>query len=208
MEWTVSGKAGGLRRTGSDSTSELSGTSGLGCSSHSTSGRRSGTLRLWRPPPPILAIAAALAQRALTRGAQPPTAAHAAAATATAAGSDTLAAVSARQFRRQGTTVEPFDASRAAVLVTTGANAVSRNPMYVGLAGLLVANAVRLGSWLALLPVATFTLVIDRLLIAAEESALLVNFGADYEAYRATVPRWLGRRSVTRRAGLVDKSER
>ncbi len=80
--------------------------------------------------------------------------------------------------------------------------------MYVGLAGLLVANAVRLGSWLALLPVATFTLVIDRVQIAAEESALLVNFGADYEAYRATVPRWLGRRSVTRRTGLVDKSEK
>lgn len=92
--------------------------------------------------------------------------------------------------------------------MTTGANAVSRNPMYVGLAGLLVANAVRLGSWRALLPVAAFTLVIDRLQIAAEESALLVNFGADYEAYRATVPRWLGRRSVTPRTGLVEESEK
>lgn len=80
--------------------------------------------------------------------------------------------------------------------------------MYVGLAGLLVANAVRLGSWRALLPVAAFTLVIDRLQIAAEESALLANFGADYEAYRATVPRWLGRRSVTPRTGLVEESEK
>jgi protein-S-isoprenylcysteine O-methyltransferase Ste14 len=69
--------------------------------------------------------------------------------------------------------------------------------MYVGLAGLLVANTLRLGSWKALLPVAGFTLVIDRLQIAAEESALLANFGADYEAYRLAVPRWLGRRSVT-----------
>jgi protein-S-isoprenylcysteine O-methyltransferase Ste14 len=68
--------------------------------------------------------------------------------------------------------------------------------MYVGLAGLLVANAVRLGSWNALLPVATFTLVIDRVQIPAEESALLANFGADYEADRATVPRWLGPNSV------------
>lgn len=149
-----------------------------------------------RPPPPILAIAAALAQRALTRGAQPPTAVRAAAAGATAAVSVTLAVAAARQFSRHGTTVEPFDPSQASVLVTTGANAVSRNPMYVGLAGLLVANAVRLGSWPALLPVATFTLVIDRLQITAEESALLVNFGADYEAYRASVPRWLGRRST------------
>jgi protein-S-isoprenylcysteine O-methyltransferase Ste14 len=103
-----------------------------------------------------------------------------------------LAAASARRFRREGTTLEPFDPSRASILVTTGANAVSRNPMYVGLAGLLVANAVRLGAWRALLPAAAFTLVMDRFQIAAEESALLEQFGADYEAYRAAVPRWVG----------------
>jgi protein-S-isoprenylcysteine O-methyltransferase Ste14 len=80
--------------------------------------------------------------------------------------------------------------------------------MYVGLAGMLVANAVRLGSWKALLPVAAFTLVIDRLQIAAEESALFANFGADYEAYRAAVPRWLGSRSVTPRTEHADTSEK
>jgi protein-S-isoprenylcysteine O-methyltransferase Ste14 len=149
-----------------------------------------------RPPPPLLAIAAALTQSALTKGAHPPPASRATVAIATATASGALAAASAGQFRRQGTTLEPFNPALASVLVTTGANSVSRNPMYVGLAGLLVANAVRLGSWKALPPVAAFTLVIDRLQIPAEESALLANFGADYEAYRATVPRWLGRRSV------------
>ena len=69
--------------------------------------------------------------------------------------------------------------------------------MYVGLAGMLVANAVRLGSWQAFLPVAAFAVAIDRFQIAAEESALLANFGADYEDYRAAVPRWLGRGSVS-----------
>jgi protein-S-isoprenylcysteine O-methyltransferase Ste14 len=49
------------------------------------------------------------------------------------------------------------------------------------------------------LPMAAFTLVIDRIQIPAEESALRSNFGADYESYRATVPRWLGPRSVTPR---------
>jgi protein-S-isoprenylcysteine O-methyltransferase Ste14 len=102
-----------------------------------------------------------------------------------------------RQFRRQGTTVEPFEPSRASALVTSGVNSISRNPMYVGLTGLLVANAVRLGSWTALLPVAVFTVVIDRVQIAAEERALLANFGGEYAAYRASVPRWLDRRSVT-----------
>jgi protein-S-isoprenylcysteine O-methyltransferase Ste14 len=149
-----------------------------------------------RPPPPLLAVAAAVAQWALSTGAPRPPANRAAAAAAIAAASGSLAAAAANQFRRQGTTLEPFDPALATVLVTTGPNSVSRNPMYVGLAGLLVANAVRLGNWKALLPVAAFTLVIDRLQIAAEESALLTNFGADYEAYRGTVPRWLGRRSV------------
>ena len=149
-----------------------------------------------RPPPPLLAIAAALSQSALTKGAHRPRASRATVAFAIAAASGVLAGSAAGQFRRRGTTLEPFNPALASVLVTTGANSVSRNPMYVGLAGLLVANSVRLGSWKALLPAAAFTIVVDRLQIAAEESALLSNFGADYEAYRAAVPRWLGRGSV------------
>ncbi|HET7173649.1 MAG TPA: isoprenylcysteine carboxylmethyltransferase family protein [Nocardioidaceae bacterium] len=152
-----------------------------------------------RPLPPVLAVAALVAQRALARDAPRPTAARAALASATAAASGALAAAAARQFRRQGTTLEPLEPARAAVLVTTGANSVSRNPMYVGVSGVLVANALRLGSWKALLPVAAFTFVIGRVQIAAEESALLANFGAPYEAYRAAVPRWLGRSSVAPR---------
>ena len=152
--------------------------------------------RVMRPPPPLLAIAVGLTQSALTKGARPPRASGAAAAIAVATASGTLAAAAAGQFRRQGTTLEPFNPALASVLVTTGANSVSLNPVYVGLAGLPVAHALRLGCWKALLPVAAFTLVIDRLQISAEEPAMLANFGADYEAYRVTVPRWLGRRSV------------
>jgi protein-S-isoprenylcysteine O-methyltransferase Ste14 len=155
-----------------------------------------------RPPPPALALAAALAQRALTKGASTPGAARTVAAGATAAGSAVLAGAAAGQFRRQGTTVDPFDPARASVLVTTGANAVSRNPMYVGMAGVLVANALRRGSWAALLPVAAFTLVIDRVQIAAEEQALLARFGAEYEAYRSAVPRWLDGRSLSPRLAV------
>lgn len=150
--------------------------------------------RVMRPPPPLLAVAAGLAQSGLSKGAHRPGAFRAAAAVATAAASAAFASSAVSQFHRQGTTLEPLNPALASVLVTTGANSVSRNPMYVGLAGLLVANAVRLGSWKALLPVAAFTLVIDRLQIPAEESALLANFGAEYEAYRAAVPRWLGRK--------------
>jgi len=68
--------------------------------------------------------------------------------------------------------------------------------MYVGLTGLLVAHAIWRGSWATLAPVAGFVVLIDRLQIEAEESALLEKFGAEYEAYRAASPRWLDRRSL------------
>jgi protein-S-isoprenylcysteine O-methyltransferase Ste14 len=91
--------------------------------------------------------------------------------------------------------VHPFEPERASVLVTTGPYARTRNPMYVGLAGLLVAHAVVRASWTALVPVGVFV-VIDRRQIAPEEAALLRLFGAEFEAYRSAVPRWLDQRSV------------
>jgi len=148
--------------------------------------------RVVLPPPPAFALVAAVVQRALTRGARPPTTERKVAAIAIATAAGALATAADREFRRQGTTDDPFHPDRASSLVTTGVNSITRNPMYLGLTGLLVANAVRRGSWLALLPVCAFVLTIDRLQIKAEEAALLANFGADYEAYSASVPRWLG----------------
>ena len=109
-----------------------------------------------------------------------------------------LAGASSAQFRRSGTTVQPFRPDRASTLVTTGANAVTRNPMYVGMAGLLVAHAVRRGSWPALLPAVGFVALIDRWQVEFEEEALRGKFGADYDAYCAAVPRWIDVRSVRR----------
>lgn len=115
-----------------------------------------------------------------------------------AVGSVALAVTAARSFRRAGTTLAPEDPGQASVLVTTGPHAVSRNPMYLGLTGVLVANAIRLRSWTAWVPVAAFVAFIDRIQIRAEEAALLGRFGADYETYRTRVPRWLDRRSLAR----------
>lgn len=149
-----------------------------------------------RVPPPVLALAASVVQHALTRGAGRPTAARAVVAAGITVASVGLAEGSARLFRRTGTTMNPFDPAQASVLVTTGPNASTRNPMYVGMAGLLVANAVRKGSWAALVPVAAFVAVIDRHQIAPEEAALQAQFGVEYDDYRAAVPRWLDRRSL------------
>jgi protein-S-isoprenylcysteine O-methyltransferase Ste14 len=147
-------------------------------------------------PPPVVALAAALAQRALTGATERPGAARTAVAAAVGVASVSMAGVTAGLFRRSETTVDPLHPDRASVLVTTGPNAVSRNPMYVGMAGVLLANAVWRGRWVALLPVAGFVALIDRLQIEEEESALLEKFGDEYQAYRASSPRWISPRSL------------
>ena len=45
-------------------------------------------------------------------------------------------------------------------------------------------------------PAAAFVALMDCTQIAAEEVALGAKFGAEYDAYRAAVPRWLDRRSL------------
>jgi protein-S-isoprenylcysteine O-methyltransferase Ste14 len=149
-----------------------------------------------RIPPPFLALGAGVAQGLLARGSGRPTGARSVGAAVLATGSMTLAGSAFRTFRRVGTTVDPLEPEQATVLVTTGPHGVTRNPMYLGLAGLLLAHALVRGSWRALLPVAVFAALIDRFQVAVEESALRAHFGEEYEAYCAAVPRWVDRRSV------------
>lgn len=146
-------------------------------------------------PPPLVAVAAALAQRAVTGPTPAPGALRVAVTAMLSMASMSLAGAAASQFRRNGTTVEPLHPEKASVLVTSGANAISRNPMYLGMAGLLVAHAVWRGSLAMLVPAAGFVVYIDLLQVRAEESALADRFGAEYEAYRAASPRWLDHRS-------------
>jgi protein-S-isoprenylcysteine O-methyltransferase Ste14 len=148
-----------------------------------------------RLPPPLLMLAAGVVQRALSPSVEPSrprTMVAAGLATASA----TLAGAASARFQRSGTTVQPFWPERSSTLVTSGPNAVTRNPMYVGMAGLLVANAVHRGSWRAVVPAAAFVVFIDRYQVRFEERALATTFGTDYEAYRAAVPRWLDTRSL------------
>lgn len=107
-----------------------------------------------------------------------------------------LIADSVARFLRSGTTVDPTAPAATSALVTTGANALTRNPMYVGIAGVLLGHALARRSWASLLPVAGFVAAMDHWQITAEERALAAHFGQVYTRYRAAVPRWLGPRSV------------
>ena len=149
----------------------------------------------FRFPPAVLFAGAAVSQHLLARHrAVRPTSGVAAAVVSSLSG--WLLAGSVWEFRRQGTGFDPIDVAGATSLVVRGPNRLTRNPMYGGLTGLLVAHAILRRSALAALPVAAFVLVIDRTQIPVEEGALSAKFGDEFERYRRSVPRWLDRRSV------------
>jgi protein-S-isoprenylcysteine O-methyltransferase Ste14 len=94
-------------------------------------------------------------------------------------------------FRRARTTINPTKPGAASSLVTGGVFRLTRNPMYLSLLLYLLAWAVYLSSWLALLFLPAFVLFINRFQITPEERTLSALFGPEYAAYRARVRRWL-----------------
>lgn len=94
-------------------------------------------------------------------------------------------------FRRSRTTVNPLQPQRASALVTGGVYRITRNPMYLGMALLLLAWAVWLSAWPALAGPVAFVLYITRFQIRPEERAMQANFGDEFARYAARVRRWL-----------------
>ena len=94
-------------------------------------------------------------------------------------------------FARHKTTVNPFKPATASSLVDTGIYGRTRNPMYVGVALVLLGYAAFLSHPLSLIAALLFPAYIHRFQIAPEERALDSVFGEAYEAYKKRVPRWL-----------------
>lgn len=95
----------------------------------------------------------------------------------------------ARALARRGTTLHPFGEPTA--LVTDGPYRYSRNPLYLGLALLLLGAAIFLGSVTPFLVVPGFMAAIGVSFIRREEAALSATFGERYTEYRRRVRRWL-----------------
>jgi protein-S-isoprenylcysteine O-methyltransferase Ste14 len=102
-----------------------------------------------------------------------------------------LIAVSVALFIRAKTTIEPTRPGRAATLVVTGFNRISRNPMYLGMLLVLLAWTLWLGNLLAFIGLPLFVLYMNRFQISPEERFLAEKFGQQYEDYLARVRRWL-----------------
>ena len=100
-----------------------------------------------------------------------------------------LDGAAAGYFRRLGTAVEPWKPST--VLATDGLYRFSRNPIYLGFAITYVGLAIAMDSVVVLVLLIPCLFVVDRFVIQREERYLSAKFGADYDAYRARVRRWL-----------------
>jgi protein-S-isoprenylcysteine O-methyltransferase Ste14 len=152
-----------------------------------------------RRVPPLGWVAAGLLTQKLLPGDPRPSRTSRGLAGVIAVWSLGLLAWSVTAFRRHETTVDPLVPERASRLVSDGPFQVTRNPMYVAMAGVLVANAVARRSLIGVLPAAGFAVVINKAQIEAEEHAMAANFGTDWERYVATTPRWLTLQSFTTR---------
>ena len=94
-------------------------------------------------------------------------------------------------FQRAKTTINPTKPAAASSLVTSGVFRFTRNPMYLSLLLYLLAWAVYLSNWLALLFVPAFVLYINRFQIVPEERTLSALFDSEYAGYKSRVRRWV-----------------
>ncbi len=92
-------------------------------------------------------------------------------------------------FKTHDTTVKPFQ--KSSTLVTGGAFAISRNPMYLGMTLILLGIAAVLGSATPFVVVPVFTVLLDRIFIVQEEQMLEDTFGDQFRQYRERVHRWI-----------------
>ena len=94
-------------------------------------------------------------------------------------------------FQRAKTTVNPMKPEKSAALVCSGVYRITRNPMYVGMAFILLAWAVYLASPWGLIGPLAFAAYITRFQIKPEERVLAARFGDQFASYTARVRRWL-----------------
>ncbi|MEM6846847.1 MAG: isoprenylcysteine carboxylmethyltransferase family protein [Pseudomonadota bacterium] len=100
-----------------------------------------------------------------------------------------LAAI--RAFRRHETTIHPTHPGKTTALVMEGPFRLSRNPMYVGLVGVLLAAVCSLQNPVSLIALPCLVWAVTRFQIIPEERTLAANFSGPYTDYCRRVPRWL-----------------
>ncbi len=94
-------------------------------------------------------------------------------------------------FSRASTTVNPLRPELASSLVTSGLYAFTRNPMYLGMALILIGASIAAQVFAGFAVVALFVAIITQYQIKPEEAAMRQLFGDEFDAYCHKVRRWL-----------------
>ena len=92
-------------------------------------------------------------------------------------------------FKKVNTTVKPFE--KPSTLILKGPFKISRNPMYLGMALLLVGAGFILGSITSFIGTILFIIAMEVYFIPTEEKFMFEQFGEEFEAYKKKVRRWL-----------------
>ncbi len=93
-------------------------------------------------------------------------------------------------FKRK-TTINPMKPQNASSLVTSGLFALSRNPIYVADAIILLGWGLFLANLFSIALIILFVLYMNKFQIIPEEHNLEQLFGDEYLAYKAKVRRWI-----------------
>ena len=78
-------------------------------------------------------------------------------------------------------------------LITTGPYAVVRNPIYLGMFGMLLATGLVFSRWWNSLAAVVLFLIGNQMRIGAEEKLLRETFGAQFDEYARRVPAFVPR---------------
>jgi protein-S-isoprenylcysteine O-methyltransferase Ste14 len=100
-----------------------------------------------------------------------------------------LALWSRSLFLKNATTLQLSE--EPTVLVTSGPFRLSRNPIYLGMASILLGVAVLHGTLVTLAFPVLFVMLIEFFIIPGEERKLEKLFGDPYREYKKSVRRWI-----------------
>ena len=94
-----------------------------------------------------------------------------------------------RLFKENNTTVKPY--LEPTSLITSGPFSLSRHPMYLGMASVLLGVAVNHGTIITFVFPLLFVFLMEILFIPFEEETLIRTYGVDYRDYQSKVRRWI-----------------
>ena len=97
-----------------------------------------------------------------------------------------------KEFKKSETTVNPMKPETSTSLVTSGIFKYTRNPMYLGLASILIASCFYFSSLLGIIVyVPLFIFYITVFQIIPEEESMKSLFNDEYLDYCSKVRRWI-----------------